>query len=84
MSVKTEALAFRIWAFANPKDWDCTIQEISEAVGETPQRIAGVCRVKSWNQRLRSSGPDYRDTKFDTGEAWSSDDPLIGEEEIVD
>ena len=84
MSIQTEALAFRIWAFANPKDWNCTVQEIAEAVGETPQRTAGVCRVKNWTGRLRSSGPEYYSAKFDTGEAWSSDDPLIGEEEVVD
>ncbi len=83
MTPRTEALAFRIRAFANPKDWDCTVQEIAEAVGETPQRTAGVCRVKNWTGRLRSSGPEYYSAKFDTGETWSND-VLIGEEEIVD
>jgi hypothetical protein len=62
MNVKTEALAFRIWAFAKPKAWDCTVHEISEVVGETPQRIAAICRTKGWNTRLRSSGPFYLDT----------------------
>lgn len=84
MNTKTEALAFRIWAFAHPKDWDCTVQEIADAVGETPQRTAGVCRVKNWTGRLRSSGPEYHSAKFDTGETWGSNDPLIGEEAIVD
>ena len=51
---------------------------------ESPQRIAGVCRVKNWTERLRSSGPAFRDTKYDTNETWTSNDPLIGEEAIVD
>ena len=84
MSIQTEALAFRVWAVAKPKDWDCTVQEIAEAVGETPQRIAGICRVKGWTERLRSSGPDYRDTMFAASDAWNSSDPLIGEESHVD
>jgi hypothetical protein len=65
MNVKTEAVAFRIWAFANPKAWDCSIYEISDAINEAPQRIAAVCRSKNWNSRLRASGPFYLDTKSD-------------------
>jgi hypothetical protein len=84
MNVKTEALAFRIWAFAHPKDWDCTIHEIADVIRESPQRIAAICRVKNWTERLRSSGPAFRDTKYDTNETWNSTDPLIGEEAIVD
>lgn len=84
MNIQTEALAFRIWAFAKPKDWDCSVHDIADVMKESPQRIAGVCRVKGWTERLRSSGPGYRDIKFDMSEAWSSDDTLIGEEAIVD
>jgi hypothetical protein len=83
MNVKTEALAFRIWAFAKPKGWDCTIYDIADFVRETPQRIVGVCRVKGWNGRLRSSSPYYLDTKIDMNETWASSDPLIGEEKVV-
>jgi hypothetical protein len=68
MNVRTEALAFRIWAFAEPKDWDCSIRDIAEYLKETPQRIAAVCRGKSWVARLRSSGPYYLDTKITNGD----------------
>lgn len=84
MSIQTEALAFRIWAFAKPKDWDCSVHDIADAVGESPQRTAGVCRVKGWTERLRSSGPGYRDITLDPNETWSSADALIGEESHVD
>ena len=83
MNVKTEALAFRIWAFAKPKDWDCTIHDAAIAVGESPQRIAGVCRVKGWTGRLRSASPYYLDINLNATDSWTSEDPLIGEEEIV-
>jgi len=84
MNIRTEALAFRIWAFANPKDWDCTIHDIAAELEETPQRIASVCSRKLWIGRLRSSGPFYLDTKVNMEEGWGSDDLLIGEEELVD
>lgn len=66
MNIKTEAMAFRIWAFAKPRAWDCSIHEISDAVGETPQRISAICRTKGWNARLRSSGPFYLDTTYNS------------------
>ncbi len=84
MSAQTEALAYKIWAFANPKDWDCTIHEIADVIGESPQRTAGICRVKGWTERLRSSGPGFRDIKPDMNETWSVLESLILEEEIVD
>ena len=84
MTPRTEALAFRIWAFAKPKEWDCNIHEIAAFLEETPQRISAVCMRKGWTNRLRSSGPFYLDTKINTEEDWSSEDQLIGEEEVVD
>jgi hypothetical protein len=55
MSIRTEVLAFRIWAFAHPRGWDCTLQELSDATGESFARISSVCQVKKWNGRLRST-----------------------------
>lgn len=83
MNPRTEALAFRIWAFASASNWDCSIHDIATALGETPQRIASVCSKKKWGSRLRSSGPFYLDTKANTEEGWGSNDVLIRGEEIV-
>lgn len=84
MNIRTEALAYRIWGFANPKQWDCTIHDIAEALRETPQRVSAVCSRKLWSSRLRSASPFYLDTKASLEEGWSSEDHLIGEEEVVD
>jgi hypothetical protein len=62
MTPRTEALAFRIWAIAKPKDWDCTLQELSDATGESVMRVSAICRQKNWNRRLRSSSSYYLDT----------------------
>lgn len=55
---KTEALAFRIWAYASPLGWDCTINEIADELGENRQRVNAVCRLKAWSGRLRHMSTD--------------------------
>lgn len=61
MNVTTEALAFRIWAYATPREWNCTAGEIGEALGVSGRTIGQICAVKNWNRRLRQtvwdSGP---------------------------
>jgi hypothetical protein len=61
MSLRTEVLAFRIWAFAYPRGWDCTLQELADALDESAARIRAVCQVKKWNSRLRGAGAQYND-----------------------
>ncbi len=39
MSPKAMALSYRIWAFAEPKGWDCTAAEIAEVLGAAPADI---------------------------------------------
>lgn len=55
---KTEALAYRIWAYAEPRGWDVTSAEIATALSEpgrrlTPQKVANLCRVRGWSRRMR-------------------------------
>jgi hypothetical protein len=47
------ALAYRIWAYAEPKGWDCTAREIAEALGVSRETVGGICQRKGWTQRLR-------------------------------
>lgn len=61
MNVKTEALAFKIWAFANPRAWDCSVNEIAAFLSETPARVGTVCSRKGWINRLRSSKSFFLD-----------------------
>lgn len=53
MNPRTEALAYRIWAYARPLGWDCTAHDIADALGEPWQRVSRVCAVKGWGNRLR-------------------------------
>lgn len=58
MSPKSQALAFRIWAYCDPKSWDCTIAEIAEALDVHPSRVTQVVGAKDWRLRLRSDRTD--------------------------
>lgn len=58
MTPKSEALAFRIWAFCEPQGWNVTPGEIAEAVGATTQRIGRVLAAKGWTDRVRSDAKD--------------------------
>ena len=55
MNPKTEALAFRIWQWANEREWDCNVNEIAEALGEPIVRVTTVCSIKGWCGRLRAA-----------------------------
>lgn len=53
---KTEALAFRIWAYANRNGWNCTMVEIAEALDESLARVRAIVANKKWTHRLRVCG----------------------------
>lgn len=52
---RTKALAYRIWAYGEPRGWDCDTVEIAEALGESEKTVRQVCVVAGWNTRLRTS-----------------------------
>lgn len=54
VSAHTEALAFRIWQFAEPLGWNCTHGEVAEAIGEPMASVRSVCALKQWSGRLRT------------------------------
>lgn len=57
-AVKREALRFRIWQFAAPREWNVTIAEIAEALGVHWTTIRSVINRAGWNTRVRvNSGP---------------------------
>ena len=58
MTVKTAVLRFRIWQYASPREWNVTIAEIAEALGESPHRV-GVCvQQAGWSARIRATSRD--------------------------
>jgi hypothetical protein len=62
LSPTTEAMAFRIWQYAEPLGWNCTHADVAKAIGETTQRVRRVCELKEWNGRMRSTKVDFLDS----------------------
>ena len=58
-SARTEAVAYRIWAFATPKGWDLTIREIADGIDEPLGRVRRIVVSRGWHHRLRSATLDY-------------------------
>jgi hypothetical protein len=54
MTPRAEALAFRIWAYASPRGWDCTAGEIADAIGIDYRAIGRVCAAKGWGTERAS------------------------------
>ena len=61
MNPKSEALAYRIWAYASPLGWDCTVKDIAEELGESWQRVNRVCQLKGWQGRMRHGALNQED-----------------------
>lgn len=59
MTARTDALAFRIWAYCTPRGWDCDLREIADALGVSWHSVRGACIRKGWSNRLRTRKPDY-------------------------
>lgn len=58
LSPRSEALAYRIWAYANPLGWDCTIAELADALDAKFGSVRNVVSMKGWIGRLRSGRVD--------------------------
>lgn len=54
MTPRSQALAFRIWAYCEPRGWDCTLTEVADALDESINRVRGVCQWRGWTERMRS------------------------------
>ena len=63
MNPKTEALKFRIWQYASPKGWDVTVNDIADALEESPERVRAVCVAAGWMTRIRKLS-DHRGQDF--------------------
>ena len=54
-SPRVEALAYRIWAYAEPMGWNVTSRDIADEVGVSASMIGAICRRKGWTNRLRNA-----------------------------
>ena len=59
MNVKWESLAFRIWQFANPKEWDVTYSEVANGIGISYQEVSMIARAKGWEDRFRDTRKEH-------------------------
>lgn len=55
MNPRSETLAFRIWAYCEPREWDCTFREVGHALNVSPFRVQGIVSAKGWGGRLRTT-----------------------------
>lgn len=59
MTPRTEALAFMIWQYADPREWDVSVKEVAEALGVSWQHVNLICGNRGWNARMRRDTTDY-------------------------
>ena len=69
MTPHMEALAYRIWAYANPREWDCSYAEIADGTGIGYDLVARVISDKGWAGRVPKGGNTKRD-RSGTYVAW--------------
>lgn len=55
MKPKSEALAYRIWAVCSKAEWDLSVSDVAEILGENVRSVSIVMLTKGWLQRLRAS-----------------------------
>jgi hypothetical protein len=54
MTPATQALAFRIWQYCEPRGWDCTHGEVAEALGVPRASVSTTAHWRGWAGRFRS------------------------------
>ena len=60
MTPRAMAHAYLIHAYAEPLEWNVTIQDIADATGLANNRIGRILRDKGWFSRVRTSIMDYQ------------------------
>lgn len=55
---RLEALAFRIWQVADPREWSVSLSELAAMLGEDVDELRRVCKRKGWLSRLPADEPE--------------------------
>jgi hypothetical protein len=64
MTPRSAALAFRIWQYAEPLGWDCSVKDIAEGLGDVSwQRVRKVLHLKGWSNRVRRDSGAWGDSQ---------------------
>ena len=53
-----EANAFRAWQVCQSCDWECTHQQIADAIGVTISTVSNLLNRKGWSDRIKSGDMD--------------------------
>ncbi len=53
LSPSSEALAFRIWGYAHPKEWDVLLADVAKDLNVSIAQVRWVVTAKRWNSRFR-------------------------------
>lgn len=64
LTPKSEALAFRIWQYAAPREWNVTLAEIADHLGESVYRVSTTMRWRGWLSRVRVTQADGVESGF--------------------
>lgn len=59
LSPKSEALAYRVWAFCRDVEWRVSIKDVAEALNEHPSRITLLAGRKGWLDRFSTVKQDH-------------------------
>lgn len=62
MTPHSQAIAFRIWTYCNPRGWGLTYNEVAEELGMTAQQIGSIAKVKGWLDRFCAESHRRRDS----------------------
>ena len=52
---RTEAIAFRMWAYCEPLGWNCTFGEVAEHLGVNIKSVVSVATMRKWTDRMRGN-----------------------------
>ena len=75
---RTMRLAFQIWAYATPREWNVTITELAEELRDSPYTVRAVLQHKGWLSRIRYTGSTIgRDNPYSNGGRSAYMDPLL-------
>ena len=58
MNPRQQALAYRIWALAEPVGWDLTPTALAEELDVSVQQVRWILRKKGWSTRVRAEKKD--------------------------
>lgn len=59
LTPRAHRYAFQIWRFCEPLGWNVTLQDISDEIGLSPNKVSYILNQKGWGSRVRTTREDY-------------------------